>query len=145
MLSCWDIDPEQRPTFAQLVTTITSVLDPLADYLDVTTFVTGEEQETEMTITESQLMENEEHTSQEEWQTTDTLVQAGGYAVKNEEAEKCTNEEGAVIDKKPLIADWTFIGQTVIVVSPDIDICSAVLASSVMVNTFNKVNQDFIT
>ena len=99
MLSCWDADPEQRPTFAQLVTTITSVLDPLADYLDVTTFVTGEEQETEMTITESQLMENEEHTSQEEWQTTDTLVQAGGYAVKNEEAEKCTNEEGAVIDK----------------------------------------------
>ena len=99
MLSCWDIDPEQRPTFAQLVTTITSVLDPLADYLDVTTFVTGEEQETEMIITEPQLMENEEHTSQEEWQTTDTLVQAGGYVVKNKEAEKCTNEEGAVIDK----------------------------------------------
>ena len=41
MLSCWDADPEQRPTFTQLVTTITSVLDPLADYLDVTTFVTG--------------------------------------------------------------------------------------------------------
>ena len=33
-----------------------------------------------------------------------------------------------------MIADWTFIGQTVIVVWPNIDICSAVLASSVIVN-----------
>ena len=65
MLSCWDANPEQRPTFAQLVTTITSVLDPLADYLDVTTFVTREEQETEMTIMESQIVENEEEASQE--------------------------------------------------------------------------------
>ena len=93
MLSCWDADPEQRPTFAQLVTTITSVLDPLADYLDVTTFVTGEEQEAEMTILESQLVENEEHTRQEGWQTTDTSFQGGGYVIKNEEAEKYTNEE----------------------------------------------------
>ena len=42
MLNYWDADPEQRPTFAQLVTTITSVLDLLADYLDVTTFITGD-------------------------------------------------------------------------------------------------------
>ena len=66
MLSCWDADPEQRPTFAQLVTTITSVLDPLADYLDVTTFVTGEEQEAEITIMESQVVESDEEASQEQ-------------------------------------------------------------------------------
>ena len=66
MLSCWDADPEQRPTFAQLVTTITSVLDPLADYLDVTTFVTGEEEEAETPIMESQVVESEEQASQEE-------------------------------------------------------------------------------
>ena len=64
MLSCWDTDPEQRPTFAQLVTTITSVLDRLADYLHVTTFVTGEEQETETTIMESQVVENKKQDSQ---------------------------------------------------------------------------------
>ena len=85
MLSCWDADPEQRPTFGQLVTTITSVLDPLADYLHVTTFVTGE-QEAETTIIECEIVKGEE-ASQEEWQTTDT-----GDMVK-EGAEESTNEE----------------------------------------------------
>ena len=66
MLSCWDADPEQRPTFTQLVTTITSVLDPLADYLDVTTFVTGEEQEAETTIIETQVVKSEDEASKEE-------------------------------------------------------------------------------
>ena len=93
MLSCWDADPEQRPTFAQLVTTITSVLDPLADYLDVSTFITGEGQEAETTIEESQVVENEHtETSQEEWRTSGTDFQ-DGYVVKNEGAEECTNEE----------------------------------------------------
>ena len=67
MLSCWDADSELRPTFAQLVTTITSVLDPLADYLDVTTFVTGEE-EAEVTIMEPQVVESEEQASEEQTQ-----------------------------------------------------------------------------
>ena len=75
------------------MTTITSVLDPLADYLDVTTFITGDEQEAETTIMESQLVENEEHTREEGWQTTDTSFQTGGHVIKNEEAGKCTNEE----------------------------------------------------
>ena len=65
MLSCWDADPEERPTFTQLVTTITSVLDPLADYLDVTTFVTGEEEVKETAIIESQVVESEDEATQE--------------------------------------------------------------------------------
>ena len=94
MLSCWDVDPEQRPTFAQLVTTITSVLDPLADYLDVTTFVTGEEQEAETTIMESQVVENQEP-SEEGWPTSDTDHQ-DGHVVKNERAEECEHSTAGI-------------------------------------------------
>ena len=73
MLSCWDADPQQRPTF---VTTTTSVLDPLADYLDVTTFVTGEEQEAETAIMESQVVESDKETSKEE---TNADLQGGAH------------------------------------------------------------------
>ena len=91
MLSCWDADPEQRPTFAQLVTTITSVLDPLADYLDVTTFVTGAEQETETAIMESQVVESDEEATQEE---TNTDLQGGHMREQwcRKGAEERTNE-----------------------------------------------------
>ena len=78
MLSCWDADPAQRPTFAQLVTTITSVLDLLADYLDVTTFVTGDEQGAETTIMESLVVENKEEASQKE---TNADPQVGGEQI----------------------------------------------------------------
>ena len=76
MLSCWDADPQQRPTFSQLVTTITSLLHALADYLDVSTFVTGE-QETETNTMKHQVVENQEcneEASQEGWQTAEIHV-----------------------------------------------------------------------
>ena len=90
MRSCWDADPEQRPTFSQLVATITSVLNPLADYLDVTTFVT-EEQEIETNIMESRVVKNEEcveEACQEGCQIAETCFQ-GGYLLKNEGVEEC--------------------------------------------------------
>ena len=87
MLSCWDADPEQRPTFAQLVTTITSVLDPLADYLDVNTFVTGEEQEAETAIMEFQVVESDKEATQK---GANTDLQDGHPRRKG--AEECTNE-----------------------------------------------------
>ena len=89
MRSCWNIDPQQRPTFSQLVATITSVLNPLADYLDVSTFLT-EEQEMETNVMESQV-ENEkcnEEASQEGCETAETHFQ-GGYVLKSEGAEEC--------------------------------------------------------
>ena len=89
MRSCWEADPEQRPTFSQLVATITSVLNPLADYLDVSTFVT-EEQEIETNVMESPVVDSQvcnEQASLEECQTAETHFQ-GGYVLKNEGAEE---------------------------------------------------------
>ena len=38
MLNCWDANPLTRPSFADLVVIISNLLEPLADYLDVTAF-----------------------------------------------------------------------------------------------------------
>ena len=69
--------------------TITSILDPLADYLDVSTFV-PEEQEIETNVMASPVMDSQvcnEQASQEGCQTAETHFQ-GGYVLKNEEAEE---------------------------------------------------------
>lgn len=90
MQSCWEADPQQRPTFSQLVTRITSVLSLLADYLDVSTFVT-EEWEKEANVTESTVMDSQvcnEEASQEGSQTAETHFQ-DGYVLKNERVEEC--------------------------------------------------------
>ena len=82
MRSCWDADPKQRPTFSQLVTTITSVLNSLADYLEVTTFVTEEQVTNEM-----EKGKCDKEASQEGDQTTGTHFLTR-YMLKNEGAEE---------------------------------------------------------
>ena len=37
MMSCWRENPDNRPSFAELVETLTAVLKPLADYMDFST------------------------------------------------------------------------------------------------------------
>ena len=86
--SCWDIDPQQRPMFSQLVTIITSILDPLADYLDVSTFT--KEQDIETNVMESTVVGSEkcnEEASEEGYETAETHFQSR-YVLKNEEAEE---------------------------------------------------------
>ena len=75
--------------FSQLVTTITSILDSLADYLDVSTFFT-EEQDIETNVMESPLVGSEkcnEEASEEGYETAETHFQSR-YVLKNEEAEE---------------------------------------------------------
>ena len=70
------------------MTTITSSLNPLADYLDVSTFT--EEQEIETNVMESPVMESEEcneEASPKECKTAETHFQSR-YVLKNEEEEE---------------------------------------------------------
>ena len=43
MQSCWKSEPDKRPSFSELVSALTHTLEPLADYLDVSTFSTSEQ------------------------------------------------------------------------------------------------------
>ena len=41
LLSCWNEQPDQRPSFSDLVITLTSLLEEVAEYMDFTTIATG--------------------------------------------------------------------------------------------------------
>ena len=38
MLKCWHGDPKERPTFSELVSLMSTTLESLAGYMDVSTF-----------------------------------------------------------------------------------------------------------
>ena len=35
MMFCWESNPEERPTFSDLVQSIEEIMKPLADYIDI--------------------------------------------------------------------------------------------------------------
>ena len=40
MMSCWDKEQEKRPAFSELVTDISTILEGMAGYLELTPFAT---------------------------------------------------------------------------------------------------------
>ena len=56
MLQCWEINPDQRPTFTDVVDLLSQSLEVMADYMDLhnSTFSTDEVTNEEITDTEKQ-------------------------------------------------------------------------------------------
>ena len=59
MSKCWHVDPNERPTFSELVTSMSQILSSLADYMDVYTFGETEAQSKDLAdateVTENKL------------------------------------------------------------------------------------------
>jgi len=45
MQSCWESEPEKRPQFSELVSTISSILESVAGYLELTMSLQDDEPE----------------------------------------------------------------------------------------------------
>ena len=71
MLQCWDPEPQSRPTFSDIVASLSQSLEAMADYLDINAFGNKAEYNEDV----DQASEPEKEETQEKTDELQVLVQ----------------------------------------------------------------------
>ena len=88
MLHCWNLDPQERPTFAAIVASLSNLLEVMVDYTDIGgTFDDGERMLTDNSPTITMPLKNDIIVTENE---SDTYIEMESVAENNAECEADT-------------------------------------------------------